>query len=305
MFKSSKFTITPLFFALCITLAVFAKWQALLYSLVALSVHEAGHICMAKCMGYPVKSMVLSAFGGKIDLDDMAENDEFFIAFSGPFANMLMGALCLVLRAVLPYFNDFLYTFAVFNFILCAFNLLPFYPLDGARIILSLSTRRIGVLKILKRAGVVAGIIFIVLFIVSIFFKFNLTVGLVGVFLLIGATGAEKKEIYTRLRRIHTNIEDRANKKTKRVKVKTSAPLIKLFKHCSIRRKVDFDVYDGKTKLYELSDAELLELMKKFSPFKSLDECYDRAEYALKRNKIHTSHTSVEKINGSNKAVLN
>ena len=278
MFKSSKFTITPLFFALVITLAVFAKWQALVYSVIALFVHEVGHICMARCMGYPIKSMVLSAFGGRINLDDMAENDEFFIAISGPFANVFMGVLCLVLRDVLPVFDNFLFSFAIINFVLCAFNLLPFYPLDGARIILSLSNKRIGVLKRLRRAGIIAGIIFIVLFIVSIFFKFNLTVGLIGVFLLIGAWTAEKKETYSRLRRMFLREQNGVKKRVKRVKVKFNAPLIKLFKHCSARRKVNFDVYDGKTKLYELSDTELSDLMKKVSLFKRLNECYDKKQ---------------------------
>jgi len=273
MFKSSKFTITPLFFALCIALVILSKWQALLLSLTALLVHEVGHITIARCMGYPIKSMVLSAFGGKINLDDLAEHDEFFIAIAGPFANLALGTLCLILRAVLPVFNTFLYSFAIFNFILCAFNLLPFYPLDGARIILSLSSKRIGVLKKLKRAGAVAGIIFIALFIVSIFFKFNLTVGLIGIFLILGACGAEKKEIYSRLRRIHIKLKN-DSKKVKRIKVKTSAPLIKLFRHCSIRRKVVFDVFDKGERLYELSDTELLGLIKKFSLFKRLDECY-------------------------------
>lgn len=276
MFKSSKFTITPLFFALVITLVIFSKWQALVYSLIALIVHEAGHICMARCMGYPIKSMALSAFGGKINLDDMAENDEFFIAISGPFANVFMGALCLVLRAVLPIFDNFLYSFAIINFILCAFNLLPFYPLDGARIILSLSNKRIGALKRLRRAGIIAGIVFIVIFIVSIFFKFNLTVGLIGVFLLLGAATAEKKETYSRLRRMFLREKNGENEKEKRVKVKSNAPLIKLFKHCSARRKVNFDVYDGKTKSYELSDDELRALIKNFSLFKRLDECRDK-----------------------------
>jgi len=200
LFKPKRLLkITPLFLVFAVLVALSGKLVELVLCLVALSVHEIGHILVAKKLGYPVKRVVLSPFGAAIGLDGMSDKDEFLIALSGPFANLIFGVLCLFLRCIITFLAGQFNALAVFNLALCVFNLLPFYPLDGARIVLSFSKKRLAMLSRLKRAGFVASAVFGALCIISIFFNFNLSLGLMSLFLLFGAVTSEKKEYFSQL----------------------------------------------------------------------------------------------------------
>lgn len=64
------------------------------------------------------------------------KRDTGLVSFAGPFSNIILGIIMVVLARVFQ-IEEFL-TLAYINFFLAFFNLIPIYPLDGFNIVLSL-----------------------------------------------------------------------------------------------------------------------------------------------------------------------
>jgi len=137
--------------------------------------------------------MYLMPYGGVIVGEETWQNtDAFFIAIAGPIFNIVITIIVVALWWIFPSIYCITYNIAKINLVLALTNLLPFYPLDGARIILSLSKNKIKTLKLLKTLGILGSLIFIVLFIITIFYKINITLAIMGICLFVGATSQFK-----------------------------------------------------------------------------------------------------------------
>ena len=93
--------------------------------LLALALHEAGHLTALALFRRPVLGLTLGAGGAKIETEALTLRQEALSAAAGPLVNLLSGAL--TLRCV-P-------AFSAVSLGLAAVNLLPLYPLDGGRIL--------------------------------------------------------------------------------------------------------------------------------------------------------------------------
>lgn len=106
--------------------------------MLSLLVHEAFHFFAFRRHGYTAGMFFLVLVGGVYPDDDealevMPRYQEAFIAIAGPAGNvvlMLVGALI----TVVPEWRSFGLSFIELNASLAAFNLLPFFMLDGARV---------------------------------------------------------------------------------------------------------------------------------------------------------------------------
>ncbi len=113
--------------------------------------HELAHAGMFIARGIPVNGITLYMFGGLTSAKTEAKKpvDEFLVTVVGPLTTAALGGLFLLLhvagrgflshpwRAVFGYL-------ALLNLIMAAFNLLPGFPLDGGRILLSALWRLTG-----------------------------------------------------------------------------------------------------------------------------------------------------------------
>jgi hypothetical protein len=106
--------------------------------LTSLLVHEAFHFFAFRRHGFTAGMFFLVLFAGVIPDNDealkvMPRYQEAFIAIAGPAGNVVL-ILVGALFSVVPEWRSFGFSFMELNASLAAFNLLPFFMLDGARV---------------------------------------------------------------------------------------------------------------------------------------------------------------------------
>jgi Zn-dependent protease/CBS domain-containing protein len=139
--------------------------------------HELGHGFVAQRYGLQVKQIVLLPIGGIASLGGKPQSpkQEIAIAIAGPLVNIV---LALTLAAGLgfsgaaanltdvgklgPSWQTFLFMLTAGNASLALFNLLPFFPLDGGRVLRALLSLKFGELRATRWAaglGQLAGVV--------------------------------------------------------------------------------------------------------------------------------------------------
>ena len=188
-----RITVHPLFLGYLTVLFFCGAEREAFLSVGVVLLHEVGHIVVAKKVGIRLSDVVLYPYGAVMDTDyDTSESGSWKVAIAGPIVNAI-----LALVGVLLLFaggGQMAVDFVNANLTVCIFNLLPVYPLDGGRAILSLSKKPLKTIKWLRLAGVVVASILFAVFCLSVAFGLNLTFGVMSVFLFVGAvTGVEKE----------------------------------------------------------------------------------------------------------------
>jgi len=103
--------------------------------------HELAHAVMFRARGIPVRGIMLYLFGGLTQGSSEARRplDEFLITVVGPATTAALGGVFLLLhaqadaRAIRSMFGYL----AFLNLLMAGFNILPGFPLDGGRLLLS------------------------------------------------------------------------------------------------------------------------------------------------------------------------
>jgi Zn-dependent protease len=111
----------------------------------SVALHELGHSWVAIRKGCHVREIMLLPIGGiaKMDHIPMRPRDEFLVAAAGPLTSLLVAVLAGWLgRFAFPFIS-----LRNVNLMLCFFNLLPVFPMDGGRIFRAFMTPRLGKLK--------------------------------------------------------------------------------------------------------------------------------------------------------------
>ena len=140
---------------------------------IAVTAHEIAHMICAKLFGCQIRQMHISALGEMSVLHNMERlpsAKRATILAVGPFCNLIMGliAQCLGFES-----------FAFYNFILCGFNLLPIFPLDGAKLLQLSTGNRIGIMpanRMILKLGFICCMLMMVLGVMqAILFAPNIT----------------------------------------------------------------------------------------------------------------------------------
>lgn len=191
-----KTRVHPTFFVLILLMLLAGKTAETVLSFSAVLLHEAAHALVARIRGYETGKITLLPYGAMLKMPCDADDASLvYIAAAGPAANFLTCLLTISLWWIFPATYVFTKPFYAANLSIGLFNLLPAYPLDGARIITGLSKKPHRALKRLKLAGIVFSAVLIVLFVALAAKKHvNFTLGIMGVFLFIGAVFGQKKE---------------------------------------------------------------------------------------------------------------
>ena len=161
-------------------------------------VHELAHSLVARAKGIAINSITLMIFGGIATMEEGIPDPkaELPMALVGPIASLIFGFICSLLIYAVPSVTTnpgmagllvfILGYLGVLNIILCVFNLLPAFPMDGGRVLRAWLAQRMP----LHRATQIAADIgkgFAILFGIIGLFAFSPFLILIALFIYIGA----------------------------------------------------------------------------------------------------------------------
>ncbi len=229
-----RFKIHPLFIVFGIYFAFTGKVFSFLIFTFTAVIHEIGHFMASEKYGYALNRITLMPYGAIIEGNslDISFKDEIFIAIAGPLINFMVAVFFIAIWWVFPI--TYAYTdLAVFaNLSICLINLLPCYPLDGGRVllsILSLKLKRKKALKIVKFLGILISVIGVLLFIYSTFSKVNFSLLFFSLFILVGALSKSSDGEYLRIFENFTYKELKKPREIKNIAISGELELKKLY----------------------------------------------------------------------------
>ena len=166
--------ILSIFISLAFYAAAFG-WQFGLGIIFLIFLHEMGHVLVLKAKGVPASAPIFIPFlGAFVAMKRMPQNakDEAEIGIGGPILGTVAALLCLV-----PFLagdhSGLWPALAYFGFFINLFNLIPFSPLDGGRIVGAISRK--------------AWIVGLVLLGALLFLRFNFILLLIVILLVFSA----------------------------------------------------------------------------------------------------------------------
>lgn len=183
--------IHPATFLFLILLLITGYGSVLIPYMISIVIHEFSHAAVAKKLGYCLDKIWILPYGASISFKEHFFNpeDEVKIAIAGPLSNVALLVLTVSLWWVFPPSYVHTYSFAISNFSIAAFNLLPAFPLDGGRILNSILKSKLKASVATKISTVLNfffSVCFLILFVISCFYTINFSFGLIAIFLFIG-----------------------------------------------------------------------------------------------------------------------
>lgn len=167
----------------------------LIPALLALLLHESGHILMAKCIGLRVESIEITPYGGVIAIENMEHSpplSAFLLAAAGPLFSLLGCALSIWLAGHSSAGMTFSAAFARSNLLLLLLNLLPALPLDGGRMLRAALHALLPYSRATKMLTLAGSVLGALLCLLSIFLAFqgqiNFSPAFAGMYLLYAAS---------------------------------------------------------------------------------------------------------------------
>jgi Zn-dependent protease/predicted transcriptional regulator len=162
-------------------------------------VHELAHSLVARAKGIRMQSITLLMFGGVAQMEEGTPEPktELPMALAGPLMSLAFGLLCCGLVYVVPDITSdpgtrgllvFVFGYlGLLNIILCLFNLIPAFPMDGGRVLRAVLATRMPLDRATGIAATVGKIFAVIFGIVGLVFLSPFLV-LIALFVYIGAS---------------------------------------------------------------------------------------------------------------------
>ncbi len=160
----------------------------------SVTLHEFGHITVARRYDCPAESITLYPIGGMARMQKIPEKpaQELWMALAGPWVNVMIAA---VLYAIIAFtdgvpvlggletltWEHFPYNLMMANIMLATFNLLPAFPMDGGRVLRALLAMKLTRVRATVIAARIGQLLAVAFFIAGFFF--NIFVSLIGIFI--------------------------------------------------------------------------------------------------------------------------
>ncbi|MFA6225471.1 MAG: CBS domain-containing protein [Methanoregula sp.] len=173
-------------------------------------VHELAHSLVAAHKGIAINSITLMIFGGIAEMEEGTPDPkvELPMALVGPVASLIVGIICCGLVYAAPSVTTnpgmqgiWIFVFGylgMLNIILCLFNLIPAFPMDGGRVLRAWLATRMPLHRATKIAADI-GKGFAILFGIIGLFTFSPFLILIALFIYIGANSESTAVKYSHL----------------------------------------------------------------------------------------------------------
>jgi Zn-dependent protease/predicted transcriptional regulator len=173
------------------------------------TLHEFGHILMARRFGVRTPDVILLPIGGVARLERIPEEpkQELLIAIAGPVVTLAIAVVLYLglaltgsppsLESLDPQTGSFAARVMMVNVWLLAFNLIPAFPMDGGRVLRALLATRVGLLRATRAAAAVGQVLAIVMGLVGLTSRGSAMLVLIAFFVFIGAA-TEAQAVETR-----------------------------------------------------------------------------------------------------------
>ena len=196
MKKSNKF----LLLEMIVLVIMISLGQSFMISVFSILLHELAHVIVGYFYGCKLYKFNISITGANVDLDDVGDLKDFQklnLYLVGPVVNLCIFLICYCFSEVIK--GDLLLLIGKINLGLFVFNMIPAYPLDGARIfeiILSKSfTYRIAKNITCILSYILSGMLILFFVYGAIIHKINISLILISA-LIIYSAYIEKKSIF-------------------------------------------------------------------------------------------------------------
>lgn len=181
-----KLHIKKSFIIVILMLAVFYDYRRLFLFVLAVFIHELGHLVIAKRYNLKIKSITILPLGTICITDSVAKltlYQKVVLNNAGVFVNFVAFIVCNFIGNE----NFYIRSFCQYNILLFIFNILPIYPLDGSKnflYILGYFKGHLTVSKWLVKTSKFLSVIIIVIgFCFMILNPFDLHIYVMGVYL--------------------------------------------------------------------------------------------------------------------------
>lgn len=257
--------------------------HTLLISYCVVAVHEICHLLGAVFLKVRIKSIIIMPFGMTLRLSDSlikSPAKEALIAFLGPASNVFMAVLCalycLCRHEILPMQAFFISV----NAVIFALNLLPAMPLDGGRILRAILVEKIGFIgavSVMKKlTHIICALVFILGFFVLILSRMNLSLIIVGAFLLIFVISDRKNNEFIIMKEILYSKDKLKNNETMKTKLLASGEDVSVF---TLLNKFDYSsfhiigVLDNEKRIKKfITECEIVDAVTKKSSLKRVGD---------------------------------
>ena len=198
-----------------IIIFIFTK-QIKIYSILMLFaiIHELGHMLVGILLGFKISSIELMPFGVSIVFDVNYKNynkkikngnlinlKKLLIVLAGPITNLIFVIIFIISDLNLFNIENEIIVYA--NILICLFNLIPIYPLDGGRIIKNVLHIVFGIKKSYQYTNLISNIMIIVLTMTaSILILFVKNIAILFIIIYLWILVIKQNKIYENKKRI-------------------------------------------------------------------------------------------------------
>ena len=274
-----KIKLHPLFVVLALYFVLTNRAVAFGGYILAVIAHEVAHSRAAEWRGYSLGTITLMPYGGVIaGGDNYEDKDGVIIALAAPVFNALCAISVVALWWLVPSSYGYTKDVCTANVALCVVNLMPLYPLDGYRAVVSLAKKKRRAVTVMKAAGTAAGAIFVILGVVSVWYEFNPTIVIFGFFLIYEAVfgaGGEREMNLSANNKFCKNFCAGVDKR--HILLFKDAPLVRALTVISRDSVSTFGVVDDAGKeLYVLDEADIGVMCEECELSDTVDDAYKK-----------------------------
>lgn len=253
--------ISPLYIISAFCMIYFGAFDTFCYYFVALWIHEISHYLVAKKLGYMLNNLDFLPYGARLrgNTNYKKSSHEIIVSVAGPISNIIVALFIIAMWWVFPITYAYTNIFVEANLYIGIFNLIPIFPLDGGQVLLASipKSKKKKIYNVMRVMGIVVGVVYMALFIVSAFDSINFSLFFVSLFIFITSMESYNVDIMDGVKNMNFKLNDVAESKSYVVSSDTN--LLGLTKYFSANYFITFLFVDKNLDpVIELNQRDIL-----------------------------------------------